>query len=144
MLGPEDEFAIRDLYSRYNAYVDTGAYDDWAACFTEDGVFSPAVESGGRAAIAALGKARFEARPNQPWKEPQHWNSNLILNGSGNSATALCYITRVVKMKDTGQSAMNVLGVYQDQLSKVASRWLFKSRKVTQGTLPPEAIPPRP
>ena len=68
MLGAEDEFAIRELYARYNAYVDTGAWEAWATCFTEDGVFSPAAETGGRAAIAALGKARFEARASQPWE----------------------------------------------------------------------------
>lgn len=140
-LTPEDEFEIRDLYSRYNAYVDTGAYDDWAACFTEDGQFLPAVATGGRAAIATLGKARFEARAGQAWREPQHWNSNLILSGDGNAATALCYIMRLVRMKDSGESVANVLGMYEDALVKIDGRWLFKIRKVTQDTLPPSAIP---
>ena len=143
MLSPEGEFAIRDLYSRYNAYVDSGAYDDWAACFTEDGQFRPAVETGGRAAIAALGKARFEARASQDWRDPQHWNSNLILSGNGDSARALCYIMRVVRMKDSGQSVTNVLGMYADRLVRQDGRWLFKSRQVSQDGLPPEAIPPR-
>jgi len=142
VLSPEDDFAIRDLYARYNAYVDTGAYEQWAACFTGDGVFSPAVESGGRAAIAALGKARFEARAGQPWKEPQHWNSNLVLSGAGDTAQALCYIMRLVKMKDGGESVINVLGMYEDRLRRVEGRWLFQSRKVTQDTLSPAAIPP--
>ena len=141
MLKPEDEFAIRDLYSRYNACVDTGAYDDWAACFIEDGQFIPAVTSGGRAAIAALGKTRLEARASQPWRDPQHWNSNLILSGDGNSAQALCYIMRIVRMKDTGQSVTNVLGTYQDHLVKQNGRWLFKSRRVSQERLAKEAIP---
>ena len=141
MLTPKDEFEIRDLYSRYNAYVDTGAYESWAACFTEDGQFLPAVATGGRAAIAALGKTRFETRPSQAWREPQHWNSNLILSGDANAATALCYIMRLVKMKDSGESVANVLGMYEDTLVKVDGRWLFKARKVTQDTLPPSAIP---
>ena len=143
MLSPADEFAIRELYARYNAYVDTGAYDDWAACFTEDGVFSPAVESGGRAAIAAIGKARFEARASQPWKQPQHWNSNLLFSADSNesSATAICYIMRLVTMKDSLETVANVLGIYQDHIVKQEGRWLFRSRKVTQDTLPPGALP---
>ena len=145
MLGAEDEFAIRELYARYNACVDTGAYDEWAACFTEDGIFSPAVESGGRAAIAALGKARYEARASQPWEQPQHWNANLLFATESNAreAAAICYIARMVKMKASGEVVVNVLGMYRDRLAKVDGRWLFRSRTVSFDTLPPEAIPPR-
>lgn len=143
MLGAEDEFAIRELYARYNAYVDTGAYEAWADCFTADGVFSPAVESGGRAAIAALGKARFEARASQPWEQPQHWNSNLLFSPASNerNASAVCYILRTVKMKASGERAVNVLGMYRDELVKIGGQWLFKRRAVSFDTLPPQAIP---
>lgn len=141
MLSSEDQFAIRDLYARYNALVDCGNHQEWAACFTQDGVFSPAVESGGRPAIAALGKARYEARAGEKWMQPQHWNNNLILVGDGNTARALSYIIRIAKMKDTGESTIITQGMYQDELVKVSGRWLFKSRKVTFGVLAPGAIP---
>ena len=35
----EDRDAIRDLFARYCLYIDTGAADEWAATFTEDGEF---------------------------------------------------------------------------------------------------------
>jgi hypothetical protein len=136
VISPEDEFAIRDLYARYNALVDTGNYREWAECFTEDGVFGPAVESGGRAAIAALGKSRFEARASQTWEQPQHWNSGLVLTGDAASASARCCIMRMVRMKDSGETVINVLGTYQDQLAREKGRWLFRVRRVSTDALP--------
>ncbi len=141
MLPPDDHFAIRDLYARYNALVDTGDYTAWAACFTEDGVFSPAVESGGRSAIAALGKARYEARAGERWIQPQHWNNNLVLVGNGDRARATSYILRIVKMNDSGDSAIITQGMYQDELARIGGRWLFKVRRVTFGTLRPADVP---
>jgi 3-phenylpropionate/cinnamic acid dioxygenase small subunit len=34
-----DHIAIRELTARYNRAVDDCRYDEWADCFTEDGIF---------------------------------------------------------------------------------------------------------
>jgi ketosteroid isomerase-like protein len=141
MLSIEDRMAIQDLYARHNALNDTGDYQGWANCYTEDGLFKSAQEIRGRAAIAAAGKERYEARPSQPWVNPQHWNNSLIVEGDGKSATALCYLIRIAKIKATGEFSIITHGMYEDELVKVDGRWLFKSRVVHDTTPPPAAIP---
>jgi SnoaL-like protein len=42
----EDRDAIRDLFARYCLYVDSGAAQEWAATFTEDGVFVVSLPAG--------------------------------------------------------------------------------------------------
>ena len=39
-LSVEDQLAIQQLYARYNHAIDFGRADEWAACFTSDGVFN--------------------------------------------------------------------------------------------------------
>jgi len=38
---------------------------------------------------------------------------------------------------------INVPGMYEDRLTRVGGHWLLSSRKVTQDTLPPSALPHR-
>lgn len=144
MLSIEDRLAIHDLYARHNAYVDLGDYERWAACFTDDGVSHTSTRTEGRKALAAHGKARFESRANEAWTYPQHWNTNLIIEGRGTIATALCYMMRVVKMKDTGTYATTHLGIYQDEIVKIDGKWLFKSRKLHLDAAPPPSAIPEP
>jgi 3-phenylpropionate/cinnamic acid dioxygenase small subunit len=142
VLSIEDRFAIQDLYARHNAFVDLGDYERWAACFSEDGVSHTSARIEGRQALMAHGKARLEDRANEPWTHPQHWNSNLIIEGEGRFATGLCYMIRIVKMKDTGAYATTHLGIYRDKLVKVGDTWLFKHRKLHLDAPPlPSAIP---
>jgi hypothetical protein len=142
VLSIADRLAIQDLYARHNAFIDLGDYERWAACFTEDGVSHTSTRTEGRQALIAHGKARFEGRANEPWTYPQHWNTNLIIEGEGTSAAGFCYMMRIVRMKDTGAYATTHLGIYQDTLVKVADKWLFKSRKLhLDAPPPPSAIP---
>jgi 3-phenylpropionate/cinnamic acid dioxygenase small subunit len=144
MLSVEDRLAIADLYARHNACVDLGDYERWARCFTEDGVSHTSTRTQGRAALVAHGKARLESRAKEPWGYPQHWNSNLIVEGDDSRASGLCYMTRVVRMKDTGAFAATHLGIYEDTLVKVGGEWLFASRKLHLDAPPPaSAIPER-
>lgn len=142
MLGLEDRLAIQDLYARHNAYVDLGDYERWAGCFTEDGVSHTSVRTQGRANLVAHGRKRLEDRAGEPWKYPLHWNNNLIVEGDGHAATALCYMMRMVRMKASGEHRATHLGVYQDELVKVDGRWLFKSRKLHLDAGPPAAVIP--
>ena len=130
MLSIEDRFAIQDLYARHNAFVDLGDYERWAACFTEDGVSHTSARTRGRNALIAHGRTRYESRASESWAYPQHWNANLIIEGDATTAAGLCYMLRVVKMKDTGAQVTTHLGIYQDELVKVDGTWLFKSRKL--------------
>jgi len=142
MLSVEDRLAIADLYARHNANVDLGDYERWAHCFTEDGVSHTSTRTQGRAALVAHGKARLESRAKEPWDYPQHWNTNLIVEGDGTRAFGMCYMTRIVRMKDTGAFVTTHLGIYEDLLVKVEGQWLFRSRKLHLDTPPRASVIP--
>jgi hypothetical protein len=137
----EDRLAIQDLYSRYNAFIDTGDYEAWSRTFAEDGIFAGSSELKGRAKIAAFGKMRWEERPALEWANAQHWNNNLVVEGDGRSAKGLCYILRIAKHKHTGKFEIITHGMYTDDLVKVAGEWLFAKRSVLMDTPPASAVP---
>jgi len=143
MLSLEDRLAIQGLYARHNIFVDLGDYENWASCFTEDGISHTSTLTQGRDALIAHGRARFEARATEPWTYPQHWNTNLVIEGDEEAAYGMCYMTRVVKMKETGEYVTTHLGIYQDEIVKHNGRWAFKIRKLHLDAPPPLSAIPR-
>jgi hypothetical protein len=86
----EDVLAVQDLLGRYCWYVDENRGEDWAALYTEDGVFEgtrpePVI---GRAALAQVPAGihqHFEGRMRHQW-------SNLYLErGDGDHLIARFY-----------------------------------------------------
>jgi len=141
MLTTGDRLAISDLYARYCATLDTGDWDAWSLCFAENAVFKGFQELHGRAAIAAYGRMRCEESSRTRWKNSQHWNSNLVVEGDGERARALCYLVTVGTDRETGEPQMKVQGTYQDDLVKVAGRWLFRRRLTEFESPSPDQIP---
>ena len=78
-----------------------------------------------------------------PWKLSQHWNNNLIVEGDGREARALCYIVTIGTLKDGGGSRLKVQGAYDDELEKQGGQWLFRRRTTRFDELTPERIPAR-
>lgn len=123
----EDIEAIRRLTASYNRAFDESRHEDWANHFTEDGYFerSNAGQSyTGRAAIAELGRSY----PVRGW----HVTSEHIIDVDGDTAHQSCYL--MFLDRDQG-FAVNLFGVYSDDLVKVNGEWLFKRRllKVDEG-----------
>jgi uncharacterized protein (TIGR02246 family) len=132
-LSALDYEEIRQLVARYNFAIDGGAADDWAACFTPDGAL---VVAGlpedhplagrfeGTAALAAFAKTAFTLTEGRA----RHWNTNLAIDGDGESATTRCYLLWLTAGAGPveGQAA-----TYQDRLVKRDGRWLFVERQVT-------------
>jgi uncharacterized protein (TIGR02246 family) len=141
MLTIEDRLAIQDLYARYCATLDTGDWAAWSCCFTEDAVFAGFQEVRGRDAIAAYGRMRCEERPQGPWTCSQHWNSNLVVEGEGVHAKALCYLLTMGTAKSDGSHQLKVQGTYQDELAKVDGQWLFRRRLTRFDPPSPDMIP---
>jgi hypothetical protein len=141
MLSSEDRLSIQNLYARYCAYLDTGNIEAWSQCFTEDGVFDTYQSWAGRKTILEYGKKVLAGRADKPWMNGQHWNSNLIVEGDGAQARAICYLLVAGKLRTNGEFAINIQGTYEDDLAKIDGRWLFKHRKVHFDTPSPDIIP---
>ena len=141
MLSITDRLAIQDLYGRYCALRDTGDIEGWSRCFTEDARLSAQEEVQGRAAIAEIGRQRIAGAATNPWMNGQHWNNNLIVEGDGQTARALCYLMYMGKRKATGEFGITLQGMYEDELVKLDGQWLFRSRKIHLDTPPASIIP---
>ena len=60
----------------------------------------------------------------------RHWNWNLVIEGSGDTATMQSYLN--AHSAGQGDSAvLRATGVYRDRLSRTESGWKFVEREVT-------------
>jgi hypothetical protein len=122
-LAVEDQLAIQQLYARYNHAIDFGDGDGWAACFTPDGVFNggqgPQQGTDALKAFAGGFASRMKAR---------HWNTNLVVEGSGDTANGKCYLM-LMNLAD-GKATPLVTAVYHDELKRTGGEWKFTSRSV--------------
>ncbi len=123
-LSVEDQLAIQQLYARYNHAIDFGRAEEWANCFTADGVFSSgaAGEYTGRDALTEFAKG-FSSRI-----KGRHWTNNLVLEADGDGARGSCYLQL---LRLGGESPVIMLtGVYEDALVRTPEGWKFSRRTV--------------
>lgn len=126
----EDKFAIEELIGIYNQAIDQGRYEDFLACWCEDGVFhglgGPYV---GKAAIR-----RFTDGYDQQYRLRlnglRHFTVNIVSRIDSDRATSSSHLQLVT----TGSKGAHILftGRYEDELRRVDGRWLFASRRLHQ------------
>jgi ketosteroid isomerase-like protein len=124
-LSTDDRVEITQLYAKYNFALDFGDSAGWAATFTPDGVFSSATGTfNGSDELKGFAEG-FAAR-----MKARHWTNNLVIEEGASGAEGKCYLA-LYKLGDEGGPSILVSGVYNDELTKTAEGWRFKSRKVT-------------
>ncbi|HXN13509.1 MAG TPA: nuclear transport factor 2 family protein [Candidatus Acidoferrales bacterium] len=124
----EDREEVRMLHARYCLTIDTGRYDEWVDCFTEDGSFdSPRFgKHGGRD-----GLRRFTAL----YKESLggalvlHVVANPAFDLDGDSGSGVSYL--LYYHCKNGKVQQSTVGYYTDKLRKTPTGWRFASRVVT-------------
>src|ERR1051326_1401009 len=128
----DDRLAIEDLYARICVALDTGDADGWTQLFTDDGQFTAAsgVTSRGPAELLAFIRGRMAARDTEVIARPQHWVSNLLLNGEPPAVRGFCYLLKVGHPRSGGPGLIASVAVYRDVLRKVDGRWLVARRRV--------------
>ncbi|MET8181535.1 nuclear transport factor 2 family protein [Streptomyces sp. NPDC005336] len=132
--GASDAEQIRDLYARYSFAYDQGRADEYAALFTEDGVFEvvggPEVQ--GREALAGMvsAAAALPART-------LHMVSNVLVTVTGDSATGQAYV-QLLALADAALRVVTV-GTYDDTFVRTATRWQL-SRRRFEPTVGPDPL----
>ena len=127
----EDRIVIQELYAEYNFAIDDGRADDFAACFTADGVLDVGYgdPTTGTEALAA-----FAAATNQLMPGMRHQVTNLVLEGRGDDATGRAYL---YTYRATAEGHQVILtGRYVDTLRKVEGLWRFVERTMVPDTPP--------
>ncbi len=123
-----DKLEIHELLARYGHAIDTGAADDLAATFTEDGVFDgPGGTHTGTEAIRAMGR---EYHDHPDINDTQHWTNSVVIEGSGDEAHITCYGMCVSPTVDGSAIRIELINRYEDDVRRVDGTWLFQSRVV--------------
>jgi hypothetical protein len=136
MMDVADRLAIEDLYARYCVALDSGDEDGWVATFTEDGEFLGRAPARGRRELRAYHRDRMAARVTEPFTNPQHWTTNLLLQGEAPEVRGFAYVMRIATLGGDGGVQIVREGAYRDLIRKVDGRWLFASRRVSFEPLP--------
>ena len=126
----EDKFAIEELIGRYNQAIDQGHYEEFLACWCEDGVFDglggPYV---GKAAIRQFTDA-YDERYRLRLNGLKHFTVNILSCVSDDAATSSSHLQLVT----TGAKGAHILftGRYEDALRREQGAWRFARRKLHQ------------
>ncbi|MGA9720825.1 MAG: nuclear transport factor 2 family protein [Candidatus Binatus sp.] len=124
----EDREEVRVLHACYCLSIDTGRYEEWIGCFTEDGVFeSPRFgKQSGRD-----GLKRFTAvyRESLGGAQVLHVVANPAFDLDGATGTGTSYF--LYYHCKNGVVQQSTVGYYTDKLRKTAAGWRFASRQVT-------------
>jgi ketosteroid isomerase-like protein len=121
-LTTQDQLDIQQLYSTYNAAIDSGDAEGWAATFTPDGQF---LSFNGKDALVGFVKRWHESMGGATRR---HWNSNLNIKGTADGAAGTVYLMLV----DVSGKTIYSTGIYTDTLVKTADGWRFKKRMLKQ------------
>jgi 3-phenylpropionate/cinnamic acid dioxygenase small subunit len=127
MFDPEDRENVRELYARYAHTIDEGQFEQWADCFTDDGVFDTR-ELGRFVGRDALLKMARDYRAGLNGAQQRHIIDNVSFSLEGGQGTGTCNLSHFVTRD--GVTQLTGVGVYRDLLRKVNGNWRFESRIV--------------
>ena len=132
-LTTADRVEIRNLYNRYNHYIDNvkDNGDAFARIFTEDAVFETNNAVGTRTGHDELASLAREVG-SATQVSPTHLVWNIVIDPSPEGAIGSAYYGVTVRPHEEGATATaTAWGVYTDRLVKTADGWKFKYRKYT-------------
>ncbi len=129
----EEKDAIRDLMTRYCLAIDAGRYEEWAQCFTEDGIFDSPI-LGTWQGWDALRAFTTKYREWTGDAQSRHCVMNILIDIQGQTATAESYL--LLTHAAQGKTELVISGRYEDRIEKVGDQWRFKERKVCPDTSP--------
>jgi uncharacterized protein (TIGR02246 family) len=115
----EDRDAIRDLFARYCLYVDTGAVEEWAATFTEDGEFT----TGQGTLVGQEDLKSFAASLPPGGLHHMTMNETILVDGDTATCQASVFVTTKGTVVTTGRSL--------DELRRVDGSWRIARRTYT-------------
>lgn len=132
-LTTADYVEIRELYNRYNHYIDNVKDNGhaFARLFTEDGVFETNIAVGTRRGHDELAKLAREVGSSTK-VSPGHLVFNIVIDPSPEGAVGSAYYGILMRPHEEGKEVTaRSWGIYTDRLVKTASGWRFKYRKYT-------------
>jgi 3-phenylpropionate/cinnamic acid dioxygenase small subunit len=128
---------IQDFYARQMQLLDQGQTQEWAATFTEDGVFSANAQPAPvrtRAAIA-VGAAKASADLAAKGVQRRHWLGMVSVRQQRDGVvSAQCYAL-VIMTPRGGQPTIGASTACNDILVRQGGDWKVRERTVTRDDL---------
>lgn len=134
-LSTEEQIEIQDLYARYNMSTDIGAPEQWAACFTPDGVMTMLGPSPGAKRVNKgtedLVTFKRQEQAGRKGRYRRHWNGNILLQKlDSNDVRGRCYL-RAYEGDPGTLPVLTHSGVYEDVIVRFGDEWRFATRTLT-------------
>nr|WP_267889361.1 nuclear transport factor 2 family protein [Streptomyces sp. NBRC 110035] len=124
--------SVQRFYAEQMRLLDEGRAEEWAATFTEDGVFgqnSGAEPVRGRTAISAAvraNQARLAADPQQR----RHVFAMLTVDPAADGAVRARSYAQVLVTPPGGPTVLHLSAVCEDELVPAAGGWAVRHRQV--------------
>ncbi|MBB5783201.1 nuclear transport factor 2 family protein [Nonomuraea jabiensis] len=132
-LSPGGLYAeIQAFYARQTRLLDRGRTDEWAATFTEDGVFEEVVKGErleGREAIAASARKRADATAAEGVQR-RHWFGMLEVDHEADGRLGATYYALVMSTPTGGGLAVYLSAEAHDVLVPHHDGWLVSHRSI--------------
>ena len=129
---------VQQFYAHHFHLLDSGAAQEWAETFTEDGFFHPETlpePVRGRAALAA-GVARSHQELAEAGERRRHWHGMVSVTPRDDARVldVRCYAL-IFTIPRGGTPSLRLTCVCEDVLVRVGEAWQVKERRVTRDDL---------
>ena len=129
-----DRVEIEELMARYAWALDTGDFEGYAGCFTEDGWLEhwPQGRCVGRAGLKRATDSLWYDKPNH-YLGRQHWMGQTIMSPEGEAGDAVrvkCFWVIVQHNVETFENFVYGMGTWDTLAVKVDGVWKLKSVSV--------------
>jgi hypothetical protein len=129
---------VQQFYAEHMHYLDAGEADEWAATFTEDGVFAPPSlpePVRGRAALAE-GVRRQAAKLAGLGERHRHCFLMQAVTPLDHDTVQVRSYTQVIATPRDGQPRLDIMCECHDVLVRENGRWRIRERRVTRDDRP--------
>ncbi len=129
---------VQQFYARHMWLLDSGAGADWAATFTEDGVFAPPSAPQPIVGRAALAEGVREARQRlvDAGEQHRHVLVSLDVAPQADGAVEVRSYAQIIATPRDGQPRLHLMCVTHDVLVEQDGELLVAHRRVTRDDRP--------
>ncbi|MFF0388464.1 nuclear transport factor 2 family protein [Kitasatospora sp. NPDC004615] len=130
-------FQVQQFLASQMQLLDSGRVAEWAATFTEDGVFAANAHpepAAGRVAITAAAQAATDAYAAKGIQR-RHWLGMVTVEPRDENTAAVRSYAVVIETPKGGQAAIRVSTLCEDLLVRESGHWLVQHRQVTRDDL---------
>jgi SnoaL-like protein len=128
-VSPQEYVDVMNLYSLYNLSSDIGTPEEYAGCFTGDGVlqFDGKVMQRGEAQLVEYKRRDQDSRGN---RYRRHWNATIHLEKvDTGEIRGRCYL-QAFSGEPGVAPVLTDTAVYEDRITETNGEWRFASRNL--------------